>query len=158
MSTSRAIGITVAAMVLAGIATAAPATIRRRVDADGTVHLSNTPEPARAPRTPRAAEAPVAAPKAGVPAAGGCARRPASFPAVELFSAAWCPHCRHAREFFEANGIPFAYLDIEENASAAARYHQMAGNKPGLPLVRIGGTVVQGFDPARYWTALCPQA
>jgi glutaredoxin-like YruB-family protein len=149
------------------------------VDQDGTVHYTEEPPPegrrarklalpAEEPPPPRAsAEQKEAggAPKAGDGRAGTeaaakpsapAARPPAAArpaPSVVLYSTAWCPWCKKAREYFRSRGIAFTEHDIEADAAAMKRKLALDGNQ-SVPTAVIGDTVVRGFSPARYQAAL----
>ncbi len=72
---------------------------------------------------------------------------------VELFTTSWCPYCRKAEAFLQANGIPFVSYDIEKDSQAAARKRQLDRRK-GVPLALINGQVLYGFSERLYRTAL----
>jgi glutaredoxin len=74
-------------------------------------------------------------------------------PKVELFSTSWCGYCTKARNYFQANNIPFSEYDIEKDKTAARRYKQMTTRR-GVPFVLIGNRKIQGFNPAAYAAAL----
>jgi glutaredoxin len=72
---------------------------------------------------------------------------------VEMFMTSWCGYCKKAREFFQARGIPITEYDIEADPAAAQRKQEIYAS-PGVPLVVINGTPIQGFSPQAYEQAL----
>lgn len=40
-------------------------------------------------------------------------------PEIILYGTAWCGDCRRARAFFDRHGIPYRYVDINADESAA---------------------------------------
>ena len=72
---------------------------------------------------------------------------------VILYATSWCPACRTAREFMNGKGIPFVEKDIEKDQAAATELMQKAKaagiSASGVPVLEVGGTLMQGFDPER---------
>ena len=72
---------------------------------------------------------------------------------VILYATSWCGACRSARKYLTAKGIPYVEKDIEEDKDAAAELLQKASkagvSASGVPVLDVGGTLVQGFDPSR---------
>jgi glutaredoxin 3 len=64
---------------------------------------------------------------------------------VLMFSTTWCPHCKRARRFFQANGIAVTDRDIEADAAAASEIKRRSGSK-SVPLIDVDGEQLQGFD------------
>ena len=73
--------------------------------------------------------------------------------AVILYSTTWCPACRTARDYMKQNSIPFVEKDIEKDRQAAAELLEKARragiSASGVPVLDVGGSLMQGFDPAR---------
>lgn len=63
---------------------------------------------------------------------------------VELFVTDWCGYCRKLEAFLNENGISYQKFDIEKNASAK-RIHASLGS--GVPIARVGKTVIEGYNP-----------
>ncbi len=68
---------------------------------------------------------------------------------VIMYSASWCGYCRKARNYFEAQGIPFKEYDIEKSPAAAKRYKKLGAS--GVPVIlykdkRMNGFTKAGFD------------
>ncbi len=64
---------------------------------------------------------------------------------VILYSTRWCPYCAKARRFFHKANIPFTEYDIEKSPDRYREYE--AYELPGVPLIIIGTTAIQGYDP-----------
>ena len=73
---------------------------------------------------------------------------------VDIYVTSWCPYCRKAISYLNANGIKFNKYDIEDDLSAAARKKQLAPNYNGIPLAVINGKIVKGFNKDTYKAAL----
>ncbi len=39
---------------------------------------------------------------------------------IVMYGTSWCPDCRRAQRVLEQNGVPYEYVNIEENEAAAA--------------------------------------
>ncbi len=78
---------------------------------------------------------------------------PAGKGQVILYATSWCGACRSARQYLTAKGIPFVEKDIEQDKDAAAELLRKASeagiSASGVPVLDVGGTLVQGFDAAR---------
>ena len=81
---------------------------------------------------------------ARVPSAGEVQAAVRATP-VLMFSTGWCPHCKRARAFFQANGISVTDRDIEADPSAAAELQRRTGRK-SIPMIDVDGQQLQGFD------------
>ncbi len=74
---------------------------------------------------------------------------------VLLFSTSWCPHCRTARQWLQANGVPFEEKDVESDPSAQSLLVEL-GRKQGLsenmlssvPILYVKGQLILGFNQA----------
>ena len=64
---------------------------------------------------------------------------------VEIFVTSWCPYCRKLEDFLKAEKIDFKRYDVETSAEGKRNYEALGGG--GIPIVRIGQQVIQGFDP-----------
>jgi glutaredoxin len=63
---------------------------------------------------------------------------------VIFFSASWCNYCTKLREYLVVNKIAFTEYDIEKSVSGYREYKNLGGN--GIPLIRVGDTVIHGFN------------
>lgn len=72
---------------------------------------------------------------------------------VILYSTAWCGACKAARAYLSGKGVPFVEKDIEKDSAASAellRKARAAGiSASGVPVIDVGGTLMQGFDRQR---------
>ena len=79
------------------------------------------------------------------------------FPAVVLFSVAWCPHCKAAKEYLTANNIPFINRDVELDQKAFEDL-TLKYDSQGVPLLVIGSgkneVVMRGFSPEQFQESL----
>ncbi len=66
---------------------------------------------------------------------------------VEIFVTSWCGYCKKLEKFLKDRNIPYTRYDIETNPQAAEVYQSMGGT--GVPVTRIGSTIVYGYDPDR---------
>jgi glutaredoxin len=64
---------------------------------------------------------------------------------VEIFMTSWCGYCKKLATFLDTKGIRYTTYDIEKDSSANKTYRELGGR--GVPLSRIGSTVVRGFNP-----------
>ncbi len=71
---------------------------------------------------------------------------------VEIFVTAWCPYCRSLEGFLKQEKIPFVKYDIEKSAKGRRIYQELGGG--GIPVVRIGSKIIQGFEPNEIKAAL----
>ncbi len=82
------------------------------------------------------------------------ARKSSTSKSVEIFVTSWCPHCKSLTEFLKAEGIPYRTYDIEKSKTGLRIYKKLGGG--GVPVVRIGATVLRGFQPTAIKAALEP--
>lgn len=71
---------------------------------------------------------------------------------VEIFVTSWCPYCRKLENFLKTNRIDYTRYDVEADAKGAAIFEKLGGE--GVPMVRVGKIVIQGYDPERILAAL----
>jgi glutaredoxin-like YruB-family protein len=67
---------------------------------------------------------------------------------VLLFSTSTCSWCRRAKRYFRERGVPFKEIDIERDAAAARDIVRKTGQR-GVPVIKIGGRWIVGFDRER---------
>jgi glutaredoxin-like YruB-family protein len=79
------------------------------------------------------------------------------YPRIVLFSVAWCPHCKDAKDYFTKNNIPFINRDVEVDEKAM---EELTGKykSNGVPVIVIGSgkdeVVVKGFTPDMFQESL----
>jgi glutaredoxin 3 len=77
------------------------------------------------------------------------------YPSIVLYSVAWCPHCREAKEYMTEHNIPFINKDVELDAKAM---EELTGKykSQGVPLIVIGNDekILHGFNREAFEKAL----
>jgi glutaredoxin-like YruB-family protein len=80
-----------------------------------------------------------------------------NYPQIVLYSVAWCPHCKEAKEYFTRNNIPFINRDVEVDTKAMEDL-TIKYNSNGVPVIVIGTVtnevVVKGFTPELFQESL----
>ncbi len=66
-------------------------------------------------------------------------------PKVDVFMTSWCGYCKKMIGFLNEKGIPYTAYDIEKDNTAADAYRALGVR--GVPVVRVGSHIVQGYDP-----------
>lgn len=73
-----------------------------------------------------------------------------SYPQIVLYSVAWCPHCREAKEYLTSNNIPFINRDVEVDEKAMELLTEKY-KSTGVPVLVFGSgakeQVLKGFTP-----------
>lgn len=76
-----------------------------------------------------------------------------NYPQIVLYSVAWCPHCRDAKEYLTKNNIPFINRDVEVDARAMEDL-TIKYNSTGVPVIIFGKgeneIIMKGFSPERF--------
>jgi glutaredoxin 3 len=79
------------------------------------------------------------------------------YPQIVLYSVAWCPHCREAKEYLTRNNIPFINRDVEVDAGAMQDL-TIKYNSTGVPVMVFGKAsdeiVMKGFTPELFQKTL----
>ncbi len=66
---------------------------------------------------------------------------PAGDPAVTVYGAAWCPHCKRVKKFLTAHQVHFAFVDIDANPEAIGKLKELQSGGQIIPtLVYPDGT------------------
>ncbi len=81
--------------------------------------------------------APAYAPGVGVPLTGA---------PVSVYSAGWCPDCRHLESYLTAAGAPYTKTDIEQTDGAPEQIIRWSGGRRVVPTVKVG-TAALLFNP-----------
>ena len=71
---------------------------------------------------------------------------------VEIFVASWCGYCRKLEQYLKSKSIPYKRYDVEHDSFGISQYQKFGAG--GVPIVRIGGKVIRGFDVPAIETAL----
>ncbi|RDI96475.1 glutaredoxin family protein [Meiothermus sp. QL-1] len=70
---------------------------------------------------------------------------------IVLYTTAWCPDCRAAKQALANLGLPFTEIDIEREPEAAERVMQLNQGKRSVPTLVYGPHAISlsRFSPAR---------
>ncbi|MBT8438221.1 MAG: glutaredoxin family protein [Gammaproteobacteria bacterium] len=71
---------------------------------------------------------------------------------VTLYTTRQCPNCRQAKAFLQKNKVRFMEFDIERNQRAFKEFQRLGSR--GVPVIMIGKTKVDGFNPKKLQQAL----
>ncbi|ABB32638.1 glutaredoxin-like protein, YruB-family [Geobacter metallireducens RCH3] len=95
------------------------------------------------------------APAAGQSKIDAVATKQQAYPKVVLYSVAWCPHCKEAKEYFTRNNIPFINKDVELDEKAMDELTKTYKSQ-GVPVIVIGDDkkVLKGFNPELFEKAV----
>jgi len=76
---------------------------------------------------------------------------------IKMYATTWCGDCRMAKRWFDAHGIPYDYINIERNESAAAEVLRINRGMRSVPtIVFPDGSVLVEPSP-RELAAKCLQ-
>lgn len=77
------------------------------------------------------------------------------YPRIVLYSVAWCPHCKAAKEYLTANSIPFINRDVELDSAAMEDLTEKY-RSTGVPVIVFGNDekVLKGFSREQFEKAL----
>ena len=79
------------------------------------------------------------------------------YPQIVIYSVAWCPHCREAKEYFTKNDIPFINRDVEVDANAMTDL-TVKYKSNGVPVIVFGKgkneIIMKGFNPELFQKTL----
>jgi mycoredoxin len=73
---------------------------------------------------------------------------------VKVYGADWCEDTRHAREFLERLGVPYDYVDVEQDASAAEWVKSHNEGKERKPTIDVAGQILSVPDDHELTSAL----
>jgi glutaredoxin len=135
--------------VLLGAAFAAQAQLYRWTDAQGRVHVTDTPPPPSAKNVRSHSTDAAPAPGAGEPYALQLAVK--NHP-VKLYTAPDCAPCGIARALLNARGVPFSEVSVIGERQAE-ELKQVAGSV-SVPAILVGSSVQKGFEPGMYHALL----
>ena len=65
---------------------------------------------------------------------------------VTMYSTSWCGYCKRARNWLQANGIPFTEKDVEKDPKGSAEFRKITGGRGGVPVITVGDEVIRGFS------------
>lgn len=79
------------------------------------------------------------------------------YPQIVLYSVAWCPHCREAKEYLTKNNIPFINRDVEMDTEAMQDL-TIKYSSTGVPVLVFGKgsdeIIMKGFKPELFQETL----
>lgn len=80
---------------------------------------------------------------------------PRKYPNIVIYSVAWCPHCREAKEYLTNNHIPFVDRDVEKDSAAMQELVEKY-QSTGVPVIVIGNDerILKGFSRETFEKAL----
>ena len=56
---------------------------------------------------------------------------------IDLYGAEWCPDCRRASSYLDAQGVKYNYIDISKDENAATKVQEINNGKRIIPTVII---------------------
>ncbi|QIN82146.1 NrdH-redoxin [Rubrobacter tropicus] len=65
-----------------------------------------------------------------------------------IFSTSTCSWCRRAKRYFRERGVAFKEINVERDPAAARDLVRKTGQS-GVPVIKIGGAWIVGFDKER---------
>ncbi len=54
---------------------------------------------------------------------------------ITMYATTWCGDCRSAKRWFDTHGIPYEYINIEEDERAAEYVRQVNGGSRSVPTI-----------------------
>jgi len=54
---------------------------------------------------------------------------------VVLYGAEWCGDCRRSKRFLDENHVQYTYIDVEADATAAAKVVEINGGAQSIPVI-----------------------
>jgi S1-C subfamily serine protease len=67
-------------------------------------------------------------------------------PEVVLYGTPTCAPCDQAKRWFSEHGVAYTYHDVSRDPVRAAELVRLTGQN-AVPVIRVGGQVMIGFDP-----------
>ena len=74
---------------------------------------------------------------------------------VVIFTAPGCTSCGRAKAFLEEHGVPFVERNLAVDSCAMEELRALGARR--LPVVRVGGEMMSGFDPVALHALLQPE-
>jgi thioredoxin reductase (NADPH) len=59
-------------------------------------------------------------------------------PAITVYGAPWCPHCKRVKKFLAAHRVAYTHVDIDEQPDAIERLKELQGGGQIIPTVEFG--------------------
>ncbi len=64
---------------------------------------------------------------------------------VKVYSTPACPWCKKAKDFFQANNVPYKDLNVAEDEAARDDMIKRSGQM-GVPVIDIDGELIIGYN------------
>ena len=65
---------------------------------------------------------------------------------VIIYTARWCSACHRAIAHLDEAGVDYVNKDIEDDPDAEEEYLEKSGGRRGIPLIDVGGQIMQGYS------------
>ena len=145
------------AFSLCAFALSAGAQVYRWTDAQGRVHITDTPPPASAKGAKRTdtgapTPAPAAATKESTAQEPFALQQAKTKYPVSLYTVPNCEGCNRARVLLNKRGIPFKEVSLTDAAQMDEFKQTVGGNT--VPAMIVGSTVQKGFEDGAYHALL----
>ena len=64
---------------------------------------------------------------------------------LDIYGAAWCGDCRRAKRFLDERGVPYTWIDVDQDAAAAAEVTRLNREMRSIPTLVFadGSTLVE---------------
>ncbi len=72
---------------------------------------------------------------------------------ITIYGAEWCPPCHMVKNYLKSRGVPFDYVNVDENREKATEISQKTGWN-AIPIIKIGEEYMLGFDRPKIDLAL----
>jgi glutaredoxin 3 len=69
-------------------------------------------------------------------------------PDVLMYTTSWCGYCTRARRLFEARGVSFRDIDVDDVEGARQEMIERSG-RTSVPQIFIDGRHIGGYDDAK---------
>jgi glutaredoxin len=72
---------------------------------------------------------------------------------ITVYTTSWCPVCKRAKAWMQANAIPFTERDVEADPSAENARRALTSSN-GVPTIDVDGEVIVGFSEGKVRRAI----
>jgi len=67
---------------------------------------------------------------------------------VEIYTADFCPYCKHAKALFDRKGVKYEEIEIDGSDEARASMSRRTNGARTIPQIFVNGEHIGGFDDA----------
>jgi glutaredoxin 3 len=67
-------------------------------------------------------------------------------PNVTIYTKAWCPYCREAKDLLKRKGVTFDEISVDGDPEGQRAMAQRASGRSTVPQIFVGDTHVGGCD------------